>query len=51
VVAVAVVVAAEALGKTSLPDSNEKSRSRRRKMDGLGRRDDVYSNNIILTIA
>jgi len=46
VVAVAVVVAAEAIGKTSLPDFNGKSRNQRRKTDDLGRRDYVYSNNL-----
>lgn len=46
VVGVVVVVAAEALGKTSLPDLNEKSRNQRRKMDDLGRRDVVYSNKL-----
>jgi hypothetical protein len=46
VVAVAVDVAVEVLDKTSLPDSNEKSRDLRRKMDDLGRRDDVHSNEL-----
>jgi len=46
VVAVAVVVEEEALGKTSLQGLNEKSRNQRRKMDDLGRRDVVYSNKL-----
>ena len=49
VVTVAVVVAAEVLDETLLPDLNEKSRNLRRKMDDLGRHDDVCSNSVILT--
>ena len=46
-VAVAVVVATEALGKMSPPDLNGKSRNQRRKTDDLGRRDYVYSNKLV----